>query len=105
MLDIFIKTVVRQPIRNLVLLLLVGAAVFSVVLRASEYIILRSELNEIEGFYRSIGYLSSNIEGNQLNFDDMRWQEIITQSPYVDFADIRRPVIGEAHVIIGTDII
>jgi hypothetical protein len=48
--DIFMKTVVRQPIRNLVLLLLVGVAVFFATLRASEYIIVRSELNKIESF-------------------------------------------------------
>ena len=52
-----LKSSVRQPIRTLIFVLLVGLASFGFVSRSVEYIILSREMNRIEEFYRTIGTL------------------------------------------------
>ena len=51
------KASIRQPIRTLIFVLLVGLASFGFVSRAVEYIILSREMNRIEQFYRTVGTL------------------------------------------------
>jgi len=50
--NILLKSVLRQPIRTLILLILIGAAAFAFVARASEFIVISGELNRVEAFYR-----------------------------------------------------
>jgi len=52
-----LKTSIRQPVRTLIFILLVGLASFGFVSRAVEYIILNREMNRIEEFYRTTGTL------------------------------------------------
>ena len=102
---VFLQSVIRRPVRNLVLVLLVGTAVFAAVLRAAEYIIVRDEIARIESFYRSIGFLSTvdPARRNFLDFEDTRWQEVIEQSQYVDFIDSRSLVTGELVDMYNTE--
>jgi hypothetical protein len=53
----FFKFVLRRPLRNLVLFLLIGAAAFAFVLRTTEFMVVRDGIYEAAGFYRSIGFL------------------------------------------------
>ena len=55
--NIFLKSILRQPVKLTVLVILLVAATFAVTLRVAEYVIIRHEITRIEGYYRSIGYL------------------------------------------------
>jgi len=113
--SIFIKSATRQPIRHLILAILVGAAAFSFVLRATEFIVVQREMTRLESFYRPIGfvvdinaplYYPSEIPvHNWLNWRDTRWVEVIASNPYVHFMDIRRPIAAELDGILSPDII
>jgi len=56
--NVFIQSVLRQPVRTLLLALLVGVAAFAFVARATEFIVVRGEIDRIEATYRSVGVLS-----------------------------------------------
>ena len=104
--NVFLKTIIRQPIRSLILLLLVSAAAFAFTLRAVEFVVVQAEMARLEGHFRSIGFFTSNDPDNlfhQLGFTDYSWQNIITDSPYVEFVDIRRLDTGELEGMNNAD--
>jgi len=103
--NVFLKSAIRSPIQNLMLMLLVGIAVFAATLRAAEYIIVRAEIARVESFYRSIGFLSTidPIRQNFIDFDDRTWQDVISQSPYVESMDLRSLVTGELEGIFNSE--
>jgi hypothetical protein len=106
--NIFIKSIYRQPIRIFILTLLIGIATFAAVLRATEFVIVRNEINRIEGFYRGVGSLvyplSERAAPMILNFDDLAWYDIVAGSPYVEFADRRRIITGYLNEGINTNL-
>ena len=89
------KATIRQPIRTLIFVLLVGLASFGFVSRAVEYIILNREMNRIEQFYRTTGSLVpiDPIVHNNV----YEAANIIRNSPYVQFEDRRAIVQGELN--------
>jgi hypothetical protein len=95
--NVFIKSIQRQPVRNLLLILLIGAASFSFVLRAAEYIIVQNEIKRIENFYRAVGFVA-DIDNTRFQMmaciTDPEWQEIIESSPFVAHIDRRVSVLG-----------
>ena len=87
------KATIRQPIRTLIFVLLVGLASFGFVSRAVEFIILDREMNRIEEFYRTTGSL---IPIDPLVHNNVyEAANIIRNSPYVAFEDRRTIVQGE----------
>ena len=103
--NVFMKSVIRRPIRNLVLTLLVGIACFAMTLRAAEFIFVSDEIARIESFFRSIGFLSTRdpLNRNYLDFSDNRWQDIIEQNRFVNFVDRRRMITGELEGMFNGD--
>jgi len=103
------KVSIRQPIRTLIFILLVGLASFGFVSRAVEYIILNREINRIEEFYRTVGTLIP-IDPQIIN-NVYPAAEIIGNSPFVEFEDRRTltqgvmhdifNIVGGSHVITG----
>ena len=88
--NVFAKSILRQRVRSLLLLLLIGLAAFVFVLRTVEYIVVRNQINEIAGFYRSVGILFANEP-----FGDVSAAvDIIEGSPAVSFVDYRRIAEG-----------
>jgi len=88
--NIFLKSVLRQPIRTLILALLVGIAAFAFVARAAEFIVVRSEIRRVEGFFPSIGVLSPTNPQNFTEYHDVSHAaQIISQSRYLAFEDRR----------------
>jgi len=85
--NIFLKSVLRQPIRTLILSILIGAAAFAFVARTTEYVVVRDELTRIEAFYRSVGILSP------LRFNDFTTDHDVTRALEV--------VEGNRHVAIS----
>ncbi|MCL2603180.1 MAG: FtsX-like permease family protein [Defluviitaleaceae bacterium] len=88
--NIFLKSVLRQPIRAFILSVLIGAAAFALVARVTEYIIVSGEINRIEGFYRSIGILSPLYFENFTDHHDVTdAAEIVAGNRHVAFSDAR----------------
>jgi len=89
--NIFFKSMMRQPIRALILSVLMGAAAFAFVARATEFIVVRDELGRIEAFYRSIGILSPLRFNNfTVDHDVTRALDIVEGSRHVAISDTRR---------------
>jgi len=88
--NIFIKSMLRQPIRTGLLILLVSLASFAFFLRTVEYVTVRSEILEISQLYRTVGAFHT----------DYWWQDvhaaadIIENSPYTRFVDRRFSIEG-----------
>ena len=89
--NIFIKSMLRQPVRSLLLVLLIATASFAFVLRAVEYTVISSQISQISGFFQSVGTLSHR---DGITADVSPAIEIIAQSPYVSFYDRRRGFEG-----------
>lgn len=85
--SIFAKSTLRQPVRTLFLLLVIGLASFAFVSRAAEYLLVRHETDRISGYYRAIGTLESLTEPYA---DASAAAEYIARSPYTALADHRR---------------
>ena len=94
------KVSLRQPVRTLVFVLLVGLASFGFVARAVEYIILDREMNRIEEFYRTVGTLVPIDPMVHNNVYEAA--SIVRNSPYIAFEDRRTIVQGVMHDVMNT---
>ena len=56
---VFLKSTLRQPVRTIFLLLLIGVISFAFATRAGEYLLIRQEVAEAGSYYRSIGTLEA----------------------------------------------
>ena len=56
---VFLKSTLRQPVRTVFLLLLIGVISFAFATRAGEYLLIRQEVAEAGSYYRSIGTLEA----------------------------------------------
>ena len=86
----FLKSILRQPIRTLLMVLIIATATFALVARVTEYVIVSTEINRIEGLYRAIGNLVPISPENVLRDHDVTHAaEILANSPLVAFEDRR----------------
>ncbi|MCL1989223.1 MAG: hypothetical protein FWG64_14810 [Firmicutes bacterium] len=84
--NIYLKSMLRQPGRTFLIMLLIAIVVFAVVLRVSEFINLNSHISQIAETYTSIGLLQAD---SQLA-DVSPWADIVANSQFVGFDDRRR---------------
>jgi len=85
----------RQPIRAFILSILIGAAAFAFVARATEFFIVRDEITRIEAFYRAVGVLSPlSINDITTDHDVTEAMEVIENSRHVAISDARTFVQG-----------
>lgn len=56
---VFLKSTLRQPVRTIFLLLLIGVIAFAFATRTGEYLLIRQEVAEAGSYYRSIGTLEA----------------------------------------------
>ncbi|MCL2409530.1 MAG: hypothetical protein FWC96_07965 [Oscillospiraceae bacterium] len=107
--NIFLKSALRQPIRSILLALLVGIAAFAFVARVVEYMVVTGEIARIEERYRSVGFLQhpdfvptpprlGQILLPEVDVNAYPAAGIIDQNPHVLFGDRRRFVQGELPV-------
>ncbi|MCL2397722.1 MAG: FtsX-like permease family protein [Defluviitaleaceae bacterium] len=94
--NVLLMSVLRQPMRNLVLFLLIGAAAFAFVLRTTEFLVVRDRIYEIGGFYQSIGFLHMPGEAYSNIIDGA---DIIAASPHMGIEDRRRGAEAVMHGI------
>ncbi|MCL2200271.1 MAG: hypothetical protein FWB80_15275 [Defluviitaleaceae bacterium] len=86
---LFIKSMLRQPLRTVLLMLLIATASFAFVLRVVERQIIVEKIHELSQYYRTIGFLQPTLENNVFG-----GAEILRQSPYLAFEDRRRAAAG-----------
>ena len=88
--NVFLKSVLRQPIRAFILSILIAAAAFAFVARATEFIIVSDELTRIEAFYRSVGILSpTRFDNFTTDHDVTRALDTIESNRHVAISDTR----------------
>jgi len=98
--NIFLKSLLRQPLKSLLLIVLIGLASFGFVLRAVEYTVVRSQINAIARFYRTVGLIHA-----QNPFADAAAAvELLENSRFVDFVEYRPSVQGILADMRNTDI-
>lgn len=100
--NIYLKSTIRQPLRTLLLLLLIGVISFAFVSRAVEYLVVQRETDRLSTYYRAIGSLEPLDTDNY--FDISEAAEIIAQSPFVAYTDLRRYGSGEMKGIYNADV-
>ena len=118
--NIFLTSLLRQPAKLVILTLLMCAAAFVTTLRIAEYIVVHTEIERIEGHFRSIGFLwpfgddeappiirealgvapvgddwSTPPAPAVIDFQDYRWQDLISKDPRVNIFDRRTAYNGE----------
>ncbi|MCL2169674.1 MAG: hypothetical protein FWB74_06595 [Defluviitaleaceae bacterium] len=93
--SVFIRSVLRQPARTLLLALLMIVASFAFVARVVEYVIVTRELDRIADSYQSIGFLAPiNPQNISFDRDVTEAAAIVRYSPLVNFVDERVFVQG-----------
>ena len=60
--NIFLRSTRRQPIRTVLLLLIITLITFAFTARAAEYLLVRQETERLGGYYKAIGKIS-RLEG------------------------------------------
>ena len=55
--NIMFKSMLRQPVRTTLLVILIGLATFAFFLRTAEFLTIRSHINQLSGQYRPIGVI------------------------------------------------
>lgn len=85
--SMFAKSTLRQPVRTLFLLLVIGLASFVFVSRAAEYLLVKGETDRISGYYRAVGTLEALTDPCA---DAGAAAGYIAQSPYTVLTDHRR---------------
>ena len=95
--NVFIRTMLRQPIRHLLLALLVMFSGFMLVSQVVEHRIIQAEAQRIGNFYRSIGYLErighsavQIVEEDPMLMADVSvGAQLVSESPLIAFEDRR----------------
>ena len=95
------KSTLRQPMRTLSILLLVGLVSFAFVSRAAEYLIINRETDRLAGYYRGIGVLETVDSNNQ---DVAKGAEMVARSQYVSYEDKRMYFSGVLQDLYNADV-
>ncbi|MCL2405578.1 MAG: hypothetical protein FWC92_08535 [Defluviitaleaceae bacterium] len=88
--NIYTKSMIRQPMRTLLLFLLITLASFAFVLRAVEFLSVNRHIQAIAANYRSIGFLIADSE----LADVSAGADILANSDFIAFEDRRRQLEG-----------
>ena len=96
--NIFMKSILRQPVRTLFMAVLIGVAAFAFVARAAEFVVVRGEIRRVEGLFPSIGVLTPiDPQDFTVDHDVTHAAEIIAASPHLAFEDRRVFAQGVLH--------
>lgn len=82
------KALFRQPVRTLILTVLLGALTCVFTSHAVESLVVTQEIHYLEEYYRPIGKLATD------DWDVRAGQAIVEECPYLEFEDIRRDITG-----------
>ena len=88
---IYLKSTLRQPLRSILLLLLIGLLSAAFTVRVVEYVLIQRETGRLGDYYRAIGTLQS---ANSEEYNDVAGADLIAKSKYVGLEDRRRCCSG-----------
>ena len=97
--NIFIKSMLRQPLRTALLVALIGLASFAFVLRTVEFIVVRRQIYATAAYYRTIG----QIHHAALFGDITEGIERLINAPEMGLVDYRRAVEGIMPDLLNAD--
>ena len=92
------KSVMRRPLRLILLVLLLGAVSFGFTARAVEYLVVTRAVGELSEYYQSIGYLSSS------DGDVTQGAKLLAESDLVAINDVQRYCSGTLNGIYNSDL-
>lgn len=98
--NIFLKSLVRQPFKSLLIFLLIGLVGFGFISKASEYIVINSEVQKASDFYRPVGTITVGNEDSPIPDEAVN---LIAEYDGLDFMDIRRGFGGAMENIYSAD--
>lgn len=98
--NIFLKSLVRQPFKSLLIFLLIGLVGFGFISKASEYIVINSEVQKASDFYRPVGTITVGNEDSPIPDEAVN---LIAEYSGLDFMDIRRGFGGAMENIYSAD--
>jgi hypothetical protein len=98
--NVFIKSMRRQGVRNLLLLLIIGLAAFAGMSRIAEYVLVRNQLEDVIGTYDTVGFLQHSSPMGDISAG----LDIIANNPYIEFEDKRRVAEGVMQDVLSADI-
>lgn len=99
--NVILKSIFRKPIVAILLTLLIGLVSYGFVGKAVETIIVWRETNRLEGYYRSIGYITKDFEGEEHYYAE--GAALIEQNPAFAFGDQRKQAAGFMQDYYNTD--
>lgn len=100
--NIILKSLVRNPIIAILLILLIGLVSYGFVGKAVETIIVWRETNRLEGYYRSIGYVvKKDYENEQNPFSTA--VDMLQDDPAIKYDDQHRQTAGFMRDYYNTD--
>ncbi len=99
--NICLKSTLRQPLRTLFLLLLIGLISFAFTSKAVEYLIVQREIERLGSYYRSIGTLKPIYPDEP---DISEGVKLIRNSPYLAFENPLRYSSGVMEGLYNADI-
>ncbi len=90
---VFFRSALRQPVRSLFILLLVGVISFAFAARVGEYSLISQEQEELLQYYRSVGSLVP-VEDSDSTYLLDGVTSYLEQNPYIAYMDPRHSVSG-----------
>lgn len=91
--NVILKSIIRKPIIAILLTLLIGLISYGFVGKAAETIIVDRETTRLEGYYRSIGYITQENPDNEKNPYSAA-VDLVQQNPELDYDDPQRQTAG-----------
>ena len=88
--NVYIKSVLRQPVLSLILAFLLFIATFGFVLRSIEFITVRQQIYTISEYFQSVGFLLGDTAFADVNVG----ADFLEDNPYIEMIDRRRVVEG-----------
>jgi ABC-type antimicrobial peptide transport system permease subunit len=99
--NVCMKSTLRQPVRTIFLIFLLGLISFAFISKAVEYLVVQRETDRLGSYYRSIGSLEPI---NPEEYDVSEGAELVKSSPYLAFEDRLRLSSGVMEGLYNSDI-
>ncbi|MCL2592332.1 MAG: hypothetical protein FWD82_03105 [Defluviitaleaceae bacterium] len=98
--NVFVKSMFRQIVKSILLMVIIAIVAFAFVLRATEYILVRNQIEGIANSYNTIGFL----QGRHSLDDISDGARAIGSSPHVRLEQQRRTAEGVMQGVLSGDV-
>ena len=98
--NVYMKSMLRKPVRSLILFFLISIAIFSFILRSAEFLSVREEIFRVATFYTAIGFLSGEHDLVDVNVG----ADFLENTGYLELSDRRRGASAALQGILNADV-